>query len=105
MNNVLDVLNDDPNIDIIVHEVHVVVRDEEATLYRGHGPDLLVDFQSRARKPYVVALSTSYPHPPADIEDNFYHVLTEAGIPTLHGLQGTASALRKFVSYYQNRVA
>ena len=105
LNNVLDVLNDDPNIDIIVHEVHVVVRDGDASLYRGHGPDLLVDFQSRARKPYVVAMSGSHPHPPADVADNFYRVLTEAGIPTLHGLQGTASALRKFVSYYQNRIA
>ena len=30
LNNVLDVLNDDPNVDIIVHEVHAVVRDGEA---------------------------------------------------------------------------
>ena len=105
LNNVLDVLNDDPNVDIIVHEVHTVVRDGEPSLYRGHGPELLAEFRKRAKKPYVAAMSTSHPHPPQDLADEFYKRLTDAGIPALHGLQGTAAALRKFVDYYQYREA
>jgi acyl-CoA synthetase (NDP forming) len=105
LNNVLDVLNGDPNVDIIVHEAHVVVRDDKPSIYRGHGPGLLCDFKARAKKPYVVVLSTSHPHPPQDLADDYYRQLTEAGVPALFGLQGAAAALRKFVDYYQYQVA
>ena len=105
LNNVLDVLNDDPNVDIIVHEAQVVVRDDKASLYRGHGPDLLCDFKARAKKPYLVALSTAHPHASQDLTDEYYGRLTKAGVPTLFGLQGAAAALRKLVDYYQYQVA
>lgn len=65
----------------------------------------MCDFKARAKKPYVVALSTSHPHAPQDLTDEYYRRLTEAGIPTLFGLQGAATALRKFVAYYQYQVA
>ena len=103
LNNVLDVLNDDPNVDIIVHEAHVVDRDNEPSIYRGHGPDLLCDFKARAKKPYVVALSTSHPLAPQDLTDDYYGRLTRAGVPTLFGLQGAAAALRKAVEYHRFR--
>ena len=77
----------------------------EPSLYRGHGPELLAEFRKRAKKPYVAAMSTSHPHPPQELADEFYKRLTDADIPALHGLQGTAAALRKFVDYYQYREA
>ena len=40
-----------------------------------------------------------------ELTDEYYGRLTEAGIPTLFGLQGAAAALRKFVDYYQYEAA
>ena len=106
MNTVFDVLNEDPNVDIIVHEVRVAVdQTGKTTVYRRYGTDLLAQFRQRARKPYLVAMSNVLPLPPQDATDRVYRELTEAGIPALFGLQGTARALRKFTDYYQYQKA
>ncbi|MBI4282705.1 MAG: CoA-binding protein [Chloroflexi bacterium] len=102
MNTVFDVLNEDPNVDIIVHEVRVAVDPTgKTTVYSRYGTDLLAQFRQRAKKPYLVAMSNVLPLPPQDATDRVYRELTEAGIPALFGLQGTAKALRKFTDYYQ----
>jgi acyl-CoA synthetase (NDP forming) len=103
MNNVLDVLNDDPNVDIIVHEVQVSNRNNRVTVYRGHNPDIFCEFRKRARKPYVVALSTAYPYAPPEVTAGVYKQLMEVGIPAITGIAPCASALRRFVDYYRNR--
>lgn len=105
MNNVLDVLNEDPNVDIIVHEVQVGLRNDRVSVYRGHAPDIFCDFRDRAKKPYFVALSNSFPVAPQETTQAVYEQFTEAGIPAVFGLQGAASALRRVVDYYVNREA
>ena len=104
MNNVLDALNEDKNTDIIVHEVKVDVQGGAPSLYRRHGVDFFSDFRARAKKPYVMALDTAeFPQAEPEASVDVYRQLTEAGIPTLFGLQRTAAALRKVVDYYRYR--
>ena len=104
MNNVLDVLNDDENIDIIVHEVQVATGGDKVSIYRGHGPDIFCQFRARATKPYMVVISPSFPQGDREVTEAVYNQLTEAGIPTVYGLQAAARALRLFADYhrYQN---
>ena len=105
MNNVLDVLDNDPNVDIIVHEVQVGRRNDRLSIYRGHGTDIFCEFQARAKKPYMVLLSTTFPYPTPEDRETVYNELTSAGIPTVSGMGTAAGALRKFVDYYQNQQA
>ena len=88
MNNVLDVLNDDENIDIIVHEVQVATGGDKVSIYRGHGPDIFCQFRARATKPYMVVISPSFPQGDREVTEAVYNQLTEGGIPTVYGLQG-----------------
>ncbi|MBF8299346.1 MAG: Acyl-CoA synthetase forming [Dehalococcoidia bacterium] len=103
MNNVLDVLNEDANIDVIVHELSLAERAGKVTLYRGHGIDVLRDFRSRARKPYMAILPNSFPPPPPELFDNAYNQLIKAGIPTVIGAANAARALRQVADYYRFR--
>ncbi len=103
MNNVLDVLNDDPNVDIIVHEVQVSNRNNRVTVFRGHNPDIFCEFRKRAKKPYVVALSTAYPYAPPEVTAAVYKQLMDAGVPAIIGIAPCASALKRAVDYYQTR--
>lgn len=103
MNNVLDVLNEDPNVDIIVHEVQVSNRNNRINIYRGHDAEIFCKFRERAKKPYVVALSTAYPYAPAELTAQVYKQLMDAGIPAMTGIAPCASALRRAVDYYRNR--
>ena len=106
LNNVLDVLNDAEEIDIIVHEVNVgQPRDGVIPIFRRHGPDLLCQFRARAKKPYIVAISTSSPQTDLEATDAVFSQLTSAGIPTCFGLQATARALRRFVDYQRYQQA
>jgi len=102
MNNVLDVLNDDPNVDIIVHEIHVGVRNGRTSVFRGHTPEIFCEFRKRAKKPYVVALSTAYPYAAPEVTAAVTSQLAEAGIPAITGIQPTAATLRRFVDYHRN---
>ncbi|MBI4340115.1 MAG: acetate--CoA ligase family protein [Chloroflexi bacterium] len=103
MNNVLDVLNDDPNVDIIVQEVQVSNRNNRISIYRGHNPDIFCEFRKRAKKPYVVALSTAYPYAPPEVTAAVYKQLMDAGVPASTGIAPCASALKRAVDYYYNR--
>lgn len=103
MNNVLDVLSDDPNIDTIVHELSLSERNGKISLYRGHGIDLLREFRSRVKKPYMAILPSSFPRPPQELFDTAYNQLIKAGIPTIIGAHNAAHALRQFVDYHHFR--
>ncbi|MBI4201988.1 MAG: CoA-binding protein, partial [Chloroflexi bacterium] len=103
MNNVLDVLNEDPNTDIIVHEVQVGFRNNRLTVYRGHGPDIFCEFRARAKKPYLVALSTAFPQAAPEVMEAAYKQFTDAGIPTVIGIEPAAHALYRFAEYYKDR--
>ncbi|MBI4311154.1 MAG: CoA-binding protein [Chloroflexi bacterium] len=103
MNNVLDVLNDDPNVHIVVHEVQVSNRNNRTSVYRGHGPEIFCEFRKRAKKPYVVALSTAYPYAPPELTAAVYKQFMDAGVPTITGIAPCASALKRAVDYYRNR--
>lgn len=105
MNNVLDVLNEDPNIDVIVHEISVGMRSGKVNLYRGHGVEIMREFRARAKKPYMALMAPAFPRPPQEVADAVYDELTKAGIPTVIGAPNAARALRKFVDYYQGRAA
>jgi acyl-CoA synthetase (NDP forming) len=102
MNNVLDVLNEDPNVDIIVHEINAVVRDGLTTVFRGHTPEIFCEFRKRAKKPYVVALSTAYPYGAPAVTAAVTKQLSDAGIPAITGIQLAAGTLRRFVDYHRN---
>ena len=103
MNNALEAVSEDPNVDIIVHEMQV--REAEggkATVYRNFPVSFFVDFyKNRCTKPYVVVLSTVLPRAEQGITDQVYKELTDAGIPVAFGLQTAAGALRTAVDYYR----
>lgn len=101
MNNVLDVLNDDKNVDIIMQEMHVGIRNNKVSVYRGHTTEIFREFRKRAKKPYVVALSTAYPYAPPDVTATITKELADAGIPVITGIEPTAGTLRRFVDYHQ----
>ena len=103
LNNVLDVLNEDSNVDIIVHEIHISNRNDKLSVYRGHTPEIFCEFKKRAKKPYVVLISTTYPHPSPEDRSMVYKQLTDAGIPAVFGMENTANSLRKYVEYYQRK--
>lgn len=102
MNNVMDVLNDDPNVDIIVQEMHVGVRNGRTSVYRGHNTEIFAEFRKRAKKPYLVALSTAYPHADPELTATVTGELAAAGIPVITGIEPTAGTLRRFVDYQRN---
>jgi acyl-CoA synthetase (NDP forming) len=104
LNNVLDVLNDDPNIDLIVQELSPNMDAAGAvTLYRGHGIGLFRDFRSRAKKPYVAVMQSGMARPAPALFDAVYTQLTRANIPVLQGAHSGARALRQFVEYCRFR--
>ena len=103
LNNVLDVLNEDSSVNIIVHEVHISNRNNQLSVYRGHTPEIFCEFQKRVKKPYVILISTTYPHPSPEDRLYVYEKFTSAGIPAIFGMENTANALRKYVDYYQNK--
>ena len=46
LNNVLDVLNEDSNVDIIVHEIHISNRNDKLSVYRGHTPEIFSNLKN-----------------------------------------------------------
>ena len=103
MNNVMNVVNEDPNVDIMVHEMHVrVAPDGSTSLYRNYPASFFIDFyKNRCRKPYVIVLSTIHPRAAPEVTDAVYKELSDAGIPVVFGLQGAADAMKTAVSYYR----
>ncbi|MBI4498156.1 MAG: CoA-binding protein [Chloroflexi bacterium] len=102
LNNILDVVNEDPNVDMIIHEMHVRQAETGPTVYRGYPASFFVDFyKNRCKKPYVAVLSTIHPRAEPSVTDQVYRELSDAGIPTVFGLQTAADALRMAVGYYR----
>ena len=61
MNNVLDVLNDDYDIDIFVQEINIgQPRDGKIPVFRGHDPSIFCEFSERAKKPYIIVISSIF---------------------------------------------
>ena len=106
MNNLLDVMNDEDGIDMIVHEISVGRgRDGNLSLFRGHVTDIYCEFKARAKKPYVMVISPSFPPSEAGLVEEVTARFQEVGIPVLTGLRESAKALWQFVQYHRSRGA
>ena len=62
---------------------------------------IFCEFKKRAQKPYVVLISTTYPHPSPEDRSQVYKQFTDAGIPAVFGMENTANSLKKYVEYYK----
>lgn len=104
MNNVLDVLNDDDDIDIIVQEINIgQPKDGKIPVFRGHDPSIFCEFNERAKKPYVIVISSFLSQSDPDHTDAVYQQLSAAGIPAGFGFKATADALQRVISHYQSQ--
>lgn len=93
LNNLLGVLNDDENVDVIVHAPSVSVRDSKTSC------------ATSARWPRSPTWRcwSSRPHgPPQEAIDDTYDQLTKARIPTVIGAVNAVHPLRKFLDYPRN---
>ncbi|MCH7706266.1 MAG: hypothetical protein IIB33_04395, partial [Chloroflexi bacterium] len=103
--NVLDGLDAAEEIDAIVHEW-------APQIGPAGGPDddprdarlsTMLDFASRATKPYIVILAERHPMPPPDVVQSVHDRLMRAGVATFHGVERGARALRNAFQYQNFR--
>ena len=103
--HVLDGLDTAEEIDAIVHEWAPQVGplgspDDGA---RDARLSTMLDFASRATKPYIVVLAERHPMPPPDVVQSVHDRLMQAGVPTFHGVERGARALRNAFQYQSFR--
>jgi acyl-CoA synthetase (NDP forming) len=102
MNNVLDVLNEDDDIDIIVQEINIgQLKDGNIPVFRGHDAGIFCQFKERAKKPYIIVISSFLSQSdPVDI-DTVYQQFLAAGIPAGFGFRATAEALNRVITHFE----
>ncbi len=96
---ILDILEDDPQIDIIAFELSLNMlfrRMETKPAFRGFLLDMLIAHRRRTRKPFLAIVTPSYV-PDAEVE--LRHQLLAAGIPSFPTFQRAARALRNRLEY------
>lgn len=96
---ILDILEDDPQIDIIAFELSLNMlfrRMEMNPLFRSFLLDMLVTHRRRTRKPFLAIVTPSYV-PDAEVE--LRHQLLAEGIPSFPTFQRAARVLRNYLEY------
>lgn len=102
MENVLTVLNEDENVDGIVHEINLGMgrRDPSALERR---LTTILEFSQRTSRPYAVVISLAFPQPEPQLLQGVYRRLMDAGVPTFYGFASCAKALINAARYHQFR--
>ena len=102
MINLLDVLNEDENIDAVVHEISA---NRQAG---GRDPgfferrmNTMLEFRQRTPKPYFVVMNVSFSQSDMESVQQTYRRLMDGGIPTFYGFSGGAKAIANAVRYHQ----
>jgi acyl-CoA synthetase (NDP forming) len=96
---ILDILEDDPRIDIIAFEISLNMlfrRMETNPSFRSFLLDMLVSHQRRTRKPFLAIVTPSYV---PDVEVELKEALRTAGIASFPTFQRAARALRNRLDY------
>jgi len=101
LDNMLDVMEQDPNIDCIVLELFTIISPFSQDLGK---PDPLLDaiseFKDRSKKPFMTIVSTAHRETLAlEVRDR----LMAKGIPSFPGFERGAKTLKRLVDYYRFR--
>jgi acyl-CoA synthetase (NDP forming) len=96
---ILDILEDDPRIDIIAFELSLNLlfrRMETNPSFRAFLLDMLISHQRRTRKPFLAIVTPSYV---PEVEAELRQLLLAEGIPSFPTFQRAARALRNRLEY------
>ena len=98
---VLDGLDAAEETDAIVHEwsPQLGAPGSDNDIAREARMSTMIEFAARAKKPYIVVIAERHPMPPAEIIQAVHDRFMAAGIPTFHGLERAARALRNARAY------
>jgi len=100
--NMLDVMDQDPNIDSIVLELFPVVRpfDQSSEVSEDLVLNIISDYRVKSHKPFMVIVTSVHNEALAsDMRDK----LMGKGIPNYPSFERGAKALKKLVEYYRLR--
>ncbi len=99
MANMLDVMEQDPNIDSIVLELFTIISPFSKDL-KEPDPllDTIVEFKDRSKKPFLTIVSTAHSEPLALETRNR---LTSKGIPSFPTFERGAKTLKRLVDYHR----
>jgi acyl-CoA synthetase (NDP forming) len=101
LDNMFDVMEQDPNIDCIVLELFTIISPFSQDLGK---PDPLLDtisqFKDRSKKPFMTIVSAAHRETLAlEVRDR----LMAKGIPSFPGFERGAKTLKRLVDYYRFR--
>jgi acyl-CoA synthetase (NDP forming) len=101
LDNMFDVMEQDPNIDCIVLELFTIISPFSQDLGK---PDPLLDtisgFKNRSKKPFMTIVSAAHRETLAlEVRDR----LMAKGIPSFPGFERGAKTLKRLVDYYRFR--
>lgn len=104
--NLLNVLDSDPNIDAVVQEISAAgFASPPDPTFAERRLNAMLEYRQRTSKPYFVVLGVSWFRDDLKAVQALHQRLMEGGIPAFYGFPNGAKAIANAVQYHQFRAA